>query len=250
MNKWGNWIVMGAMLLVWAGRATAVTDGEKCEASKLKAAGKYSFCRMKSDAKSAKTGDLPDYTKCDAKLVGKFTSIDTLYGSECPTASDAADVQSQATQCAEGLALKLSGVRFIDNGDGTVTDTQSGFIWEQKVAGTGCTHCEVDRTWAGTQDWISELNRDGFAGKHEWAMPTPEDLQDILDCETVGSVTTCTLDPIFGPAPTQTVWTGFAGSVVSNAQCVDLATGDIVEGPKDDSMTMGASRARVRNNAH
>ena len=47
----------------------------------------------------------------------------------------------------------------VDNGDGTVTDRQTGLQWEKKVAGSGCTHCVND-----TYKWSnSGINPDGPA---------------------------------------------------------------------------------------
>ena len=45
-----------AVLLI-AQSAAALTPAERCEAGKLKTAGKYGFCRLKAEAKAVKTGD-------------------------------------------------------------------------------------------------------------------------------------------------------------------------------------------------
>ena len=61
-----NWITIGAIVLIWAGPALAVTDAQKCEAAKLKVAGKYNFCRLKAEAKAVKTGNPVDYRSATA----------------------------------------------------------------------------------------------------------------------------------------------------------------------------------------
>ena len=63
-------VVAGLMglVLTWPGPAGAVSPADKCEAAKLKTAGKYGFCRLKAEAKAAQTGDAPDYSKCDANF--------------------------------------------------------------------------------------------------------------------------------------------------------------------------------------
>ena len=53
-----------------AGAAPALTAADKCEAGKLKVAGKYDLCRLKAEAKGVQEGRPPDYTKCDAKFAG------------------------------------------------------------------------------------------------------------------------------------------------------------------------------------
>ena len=124
-------LVATAWVLSFAGMASAVTDAEKCEAG-TKAAGKYGSCRLKAEAKAVKTGQAPEYTKCENKVAKKFGAAETKYGVECPTSGDMADIRSQAATDATFLALKLSGVRFVDHGDGTLTDTQTGLMWEKK----------------------------------------------------------------------------------------------------------------------
>src|SRR5262245_24258216 len=60
-----------AVLLATATAAGALTPTEKCEVDKLKAAGKYGFCRLKAEAKAVKSGDPVDYGKCDEKYADK-----------------------------------------------------------------------------------------------------------------------------------------------------------------------------------
>jgi hypothetical protein len=49
---------LGAVLLI-ADTAHAVTAADKCEAAKLKVAGKYDFCRLKAEAAAVKTDASP-----------------------------------------------------------------------------------------------------------------------------------------------------------------------------------------------
>lgn len=56
------------------------------------------------------------------------------------------------TQLVEGVANALDGCpgpRFVDNGDGTVTDTQGGLIWEKKDEGGGLHDVNTFYAWAG-----------------------------------------------------------------------------------------------------
>jgi hypothetical protein len=66
-----SWFVSIAVL-VWAGTAMAVDPAGKCDADKLKTAGKYGFCRLKAEAKAVKTGQPVDFTKCDDKYSFKW----------------------------------------------------------------------------------------------------------------------------------------------------------------------------------
>ncbi len=111
--------------------------------------------------------------------------------------------------------------RFVDNGDGTVTDHYTGLQWETKVAGSGCTHCADDiYTWSsGTNfadgtaftNFLPRLNdcfstdavllQGGLAGHCDWRLPTITELQTIVDINTPGCGSVLCMDPIFGPTP-------------------------------------------------
>ena len=84
---------LGAVLLI-AGTAHAVTAADKCEAAKLKIAGKYDFCRLKAEAKAAKTGGMPDFTKCGPSFSGKWSQAEMKAGGMCPSNGDAAAIQA------------------------------------------------------------------------------------------------------------------------------------------------------------
>lgn len=83
-------------------------------------------------------------------------------------------------------------VRFVDNGDGTISDYETGLMWEKR-ARDGSLHDvgTVWQTWSssGTAPdgsiwtrFISGLNAgDGFAGHKDWRIPTLTELQGILD---------------------------------------------------------------------
>jgi uncharacterized protein DUF1566 len=120
-------------------------------------------------------------------------------------------------------------VRFVDNGDGTITDHQTGLQWEQKVAGSGCLHCVDDTyTWSasgtgpdgtvftsfldtlnggatGVGDCVADVGpgpiTGGFNGHCDWRLPTIVELQTILNLSGPGT-------PDFGPVPSAVALTG------------------------------------------
>src|SRR5262245_22363771 len=127
--------------------------------------------------------------------------------------------------------------RFVDNGNGTITDNQTGLMWEKKLADTdlagNCAarlqtdrspHCARNRYfWSfpthsgdtlpnGTlfEDFLvrinselsktADLSRVDVAGYHDWRIPNVAELRTIVPatCPTSGPC----IDQIFGPTAT------------------------------------------------
>lgn len=223
------WATIGLIGVSWAGMTFGTTDADRCETAKLKRAGQYSFCRLKAEAKAVRTGDPVDYSKCDLKFSAKWADAESGGGGACPTTGDAADIQDQVTRDADWVALKLTGARFVDNGDGTVTDTQTGLQWEKKgnlddVANFADPHdADNTYTWNTTSggetpdgtaftDFLYKLNNctfdgstyaGGFAGHCDWRVPALQELETIIDLTApgCGSGSPC-IPSIFSPTPT------------------------------------------------
>jgi hypothetical protein len=72
--------------------------------------------------------------------------------------------------------------RFVDNGDGTVTDTCTGLMWQQETAdtnGNGEAERLADRiVWCEALDFCEDLS---FAGHDDWRLPHIRDLLSIVD---------------------------------------------------------------------
>ena len=77
--------------------------------------------------------------------------------------------------------------RFTDNGDGTLTDKQSGLMWMrcslgQEWNGTSCQGEPGGFTWQSAQAAARELNRHGGYAKHaDWRMPHIPELAMIVE---------------------------------------------------------------------
>lgn len=232
------------VLTLLATVAGAVTPEQHCQAAKNKAAGKKAACMANEHAKEVK-GRTPDYSKCSQKFLAAFVKAETKAanrGSSCPTTGDADLVGAQIDamfDSASGIASMLSGVRFVDNGDGTVTDTHTCLTWEKKdnldeVVDPNNPHDADNKyTWgtptaaSGTvfSDFLYRLNycvsngvdpiSGGFSGHCDWRLPSLFELQTIqgtlpgavppFPCD---SSLVC-IDPIFGP--TQPGATSFDG---------------------------------------
>src|SRR5882724_8972718 len=126
--------IVVAATLGWTTFAGAAgTAADRCEASKLHAAGKKSYCRAREAAKGV-LGHVPGYAKCDAAFVAAFAKAEASAGSgACPTQGDAPALETHLDAAGDAVLAALAGTRFVDNGDGTVTDTQTRLVWEQKT---------------------------------------------------------------------------------------------------------------------
>jgi len=101
--------VAGLATTMLAGGAHGLSEAMKCEAGKLKVAGKYDFCRLKAEAKAAKLGGLPDFSKCDLTYSSKWASTELAGGGMCPSNGDQAVMQTFVTEYTEAVAVALAG---------------------------------------------------------------------------------------------------------------------------------------------
>lgn len=88
--------------------------------------------------------------------------------------------------------------RFVDNGDGTVTDTCTGLMWQQDTADTNADESidsEDRRYWADALKYCDNLT---FAGHEDWRLPNVRELQSIVD---YGRSSDPAIDPVFAAVP-------------------------------------------------
>src|SRR5262245_17565895 len=116
------------------------TPAQQCQSRKNKAAGKYARCRGNAEAKLAASGDAIKYgeaiTKCADRFAAAWQELEgtaVAAGSACPSVGDATLIDGKVTASTDTIAKLVGGIRFEDNGDGTVTDHQTGLQWEQKA---------------------------------------------------------------------------------------------------------------------
>jgi hypothetical protein len=124
--------------------------------------------------------------------------------------------------------------RFTNNGDGTITDRQTGLMWEKKNNCTGQNYNDVHcvnnyYAWSLAPDYVkpdgplftdflANLNRaDGASGDattidrknySDWRIPTVTELKSIVDCTRPNC-----LDSVFGPTLPYYHWSSTSDAV-------------------------------------
>src|SRR5262249_23937339 len=73
---------------------------------------------------------------------------------------------------------------YADNGDGTITDMNTGLRWERRTS-AGCVHDGRNRyPWGDAfAVHVATLNATSFAGHNDWRLPNVKELQSIIDYE-------------------------------------------------------------------
>jgi len=133
-------------------------------------------------------------------------------------------------------------LQYQDNYDRTVTDLNTGLMWEMKLAADGsdsgnCAdgnqdnrdlHCENNvYRWSGDGsqetiwDWLDEVNAENYAGRSDWRTPNIRELHSIVDYGRSNP----TANPIFAPISNET-WSSTSRSVdATSAFLIDFNDG-------------------------
>lgn len=128
--------------------------------------------------------------------------------------------------------------RWVDNGDGTVTDYVTGLMWEQKDDSGGIHDKDDLYTWSGTFSdpdgtaftvFLDTLNggatgtgdcessngltqSGGFAGHCDWRLPTAAELRTILLEPSPCGTRPCIDEDVFGPTVSSFYWSATTNS--------------------------------------
>lgn len=123
--------------------------------------------------------------------------------------------------------------RFIDNGDGTITDTQTHLMWMRQDSYQHTGHWI---TWAKAFDYVKKANEDGFANHYDWQMPTLADLKTLFEADKInskqlGREMVIHIDPIFAKEGSGILWSLEANGHF-NAFGIEFNNGNKFSAPK------------------
>lgn len=76
------------------------------------------------------------------------------------------------------LRKEFADGRFIDNGNGTVLDTNTGLVWQRGDSGEPVS-ANAQMTLGFKWRYIKEMNEIRFGGRSDWRMPTKKDFQSL-----------------------------------------------------------------------
>jgi hypothetical protein len=90
----------------------------------------------------------------------------------------------------DGAVTAGRALSFVDNGDGTITDLNTGLMWEKKDRAGGLHFVANSYHWSGNGaqttiwDWLDAVNSEngtGFAGYDDWRIPNVRELASLID---------------------------------------------------------------------
>src|SRR5262249_1903742 len=181
-------LVAAVMLLAIAATAAASPE-DRCQGNRYFAGANYARCQLKAAAKyygNAAT-DVPKYQDAARKCAEAY---ETMW--------------RRLQDRASGTGSTCDGARFVDGGDGTVTDKSTGPQGGKKTDDRRDPEKGDRYPWStagaaadGTAftSFLAALNASCFAGQCDWRLPTLAELQTILHQQyPQGGI-----DPLFGP---------------------------------------------------
>lgn len=101
---------------------------------------------------------------------------------------------------------KIPAKPLVDNGDGTITDPNSGLMWKKSDAWID-THKFY--TWMTHREYVNKVNKEKFAGYENWRIPNKSEALTLFDktkeCMDKNG-TLFPLDPVFEVGGASNTW--------------------------------------------
>ncbi|MZH47281.1 MAG: DUF1566 domain-containing protein [Nitrospinae bacterium] len=141
---------------------------------------------------------IPSYAKCkQADICGMMKKMDHFsILNECPGAGP---LLKECRKVSENVLEELAKPNFVDNGDGTVTDTVNKLRWVKKGV--------IKKL--KLKDAIAFAESETFAGSSDWRLPTLPELKTLINPERAinASGKKSWVNPIFDDGLGHYYWT-------------------------------------------
>lgn len=208
----------------------------------------------------------------DAKAIGlihtQYPNADAWVRDVRPDIIALGDDQKYVDAAAAALSVR----RWVDNGDGTVTDYVTGLMWERKDDSGGIHDVDDTYTWSASSTdpdgttfttFLDTLNggatgvgdcnagstnhvslNGGFAGHCDWRLPTLAELRTILLEPSICARRPCIAENVFGPTAERGYWSVTSGSAAfpTSAWVVDFQFAGLYSDPKTNGHRVRAVR--------
>lgn len=91
-----------------------------------------------------------------------------------------------AQTCPPGYPRVAPDSRYIDHGDGTVTDKQTGLMWRRCSEGQSGIACSGTASMQSWQVALTTAANSSFAGYSDWRLPSVKELQSLVETGCYG----------------------------------------------------------------
>ena len=146
-------------------------------------------------------------------------------------------------ECLANIPASTPDARFINHGNGTLTDKQTGLMWKQCLEGQNGGQCAGKAnplSWDGAVNAAQTANNAHYAGYSDWRLPTVDELVSVIERQCSNPAVNLS---IFPSTPAHSVWTGNRSS--ANAWSVDFGIGHPFQ-----SVMAGGKYVRLVRNLH
>lgn len=156
----------------------------------------------------------------------------------------------------DGTVQAGATLSYTDNGDGTITDNNTGLMWEKKDDSGGLHDKDNVYRWSGngTQetigDWLDDVNAEGgtgYAGHNGWRIPNIKELQSLVDYSIPIPFPGPTINATFGPTVESSYWSStsyaFNPSDAWNVSFLDGFVGASGKGARSTCVPFGVANS-------
>lgn len=230
-------LVVGALLFTASAIHAAATPEQACQNGRYAAAAKYSACELKAAAKYQVGFDYTKFnavvSKCRVKYTGTWAKL---------------QAKSPGSSCDNARFDTTTAL-------GTVIDRLTGLQWEQKTDDASVHDKDNVYSWTaipfpmgtaadGTAYTSFLTTLAGFAGQHDWRLPTVAELQTILSEPYPCTTSPCIDQGAFGPTVAGYYWstTNLSATAPASAWIVDFGNGFVIFNEKDETLSVRAVR--------